>query len=57
MHKSEMNNILKALYLVKLDDARQIKNTSLENRKSLEKINESQHLLQREKKQQIIEQS
>jgi hypothetical protein len=29
MHKNEMNNILKALYLVKLDDARQIKNSSL----------------------------
>lgn len=47
MHKNEMNNILKALYLVKLDDARQIKNTSLENRKSLEKINESYHIQQK----------
>lgn len=39
-HKHEMNNILKALYMVKLDDAQQIKNASLENRKSLEKMNE-----------------
>lgn len=35
MHKHEMNSILKAVYLVKLDDARQIKNASLENIKSL----------------------
>ncbi len=35
-----MNNILKALYLVKLDDARQIKNTSLEHRKRMEEHEE-----------------
>lgn len=52
-----MNNILKALYLVKLDDARQIKNSSLENRKSLEKANESRQEIQRERKHQLQEQS
>jgi hypothetical protein len=57
MHKNEMNNILKALYLVKLDDARQIKNHSLENRKSVEKANENRQEYQREKRQQLQEQS
>ncbi len=52
-----MNNILKALYLVKLDDARQIKNHSLENRKSVEKANENRQEYQREKRQQLQEQS
>ena len=33
-----MNNILKAVYLVKLDDARQIKNASLENRRAREQM-------------------
>ena len=57
MHKNDMNNILKALYLVKLDEARQIKNNSLENRKSLEKAQESKLELQREKRLQGQEQT
>ena len=57
MHKHEMNNILKALYLVKLDDARQIKNSSLENRKSLEKAQESKQEQQRERRLHFQEQS
>jgi hypothetical protein len=57
MHKNEMNNILKALYLVKLDDARQIKNTSLENRKSLEKANENKQEHQRERRHHLHQQS
>jgi hypothetical protein len=36
-----MNNILKALYMVKMDDAQQIKNASMQNRKSLERVNEN----------------
>lgn len=43
--------------MVKMDDAQQIKNTSLENRKSLEKINENYYQEQREKKRQLLEQS
>lgn len=52
-----MNNILKALYMVKMDDAQQIKITSLENRKSLEKMNENYCQEQKVKKRQLLEQS
>lgn len=52
-----MSNILKALYMVKMDDAQQIKNASLENRKSFEKMNDYYYQKQREKKRQLLEQS
>lgn len=52
-----MSNILKALYMVKMDDAQQIKNASVENRKSLEKMNEYYYQEQRGKKQHLLEQS
>lgn len=34
-HQSDMQNIFKAIYLVKLDDAREIKNLSKSHRKKI----------------------
>lgn len=48
-----MNNILKAVYLVKLDDARQIKNASLENRRTREQMEMSYEEQRRQKKREM----
>lgn len=47
-----MQNILKAIYLVKLDDAREIKNLSKSHRQKIEEMNElsSNELLEKKKK-------
>lgn len=38
-----MQNIFKAIYLVKLDDAREIKNQSKSHRKKIEEMNDASY--------------
>lgn len=50
-----MQNILKAIYLVKLDDAREIKNLSKSHRQKIEEMNEISSNEQMEKKKKVAE--
>lgn len=52
-----MNNILKAVYLVKLDEARQLKSLSQQNRSVLEERERSMKEKQREKQRDLAIQS
>jgi hypothetical protein len=52
-----MNNILKAVYLVKLDEARQMKSLSQQNRSVLEERERSLKAKQRERQREIAVQS
>lgn len=52
-----MNNILKAVYLVKLDEARQMKSISQQNRSVLEERERSLKAKQRERQREIAVQS
>jgi len=52
-----MNNILKAVYLVKLDEARQMKSLSQQNRSVLEERERSLKAKQRERQREIAIQS
>jgi len=52
-----MNNILKAVYLVKLDEARQMKSLSQHNRSVLEERQRSLKAKQRERQREIAVQS
>lgn len=52
-----MNNILKAIYLVKLDEARSIKEASMEHRRSREQLQESMAQRHKERKRAISQQS
>lgn len=50
-----MQNIFKAIYLVKLDDAREIKNLSKSHRKKIQEMNENIYNEQLQKKKKIAE--
>jgi hypothetical protein len=52
-----MNNILKAVYLVKLDEARQLKSLSQQNRTVLEERERSIKAKQRERQRDLAMQS
>jgi hypothetical protein len=57
MHKQEMNSILKAVYLVKLDEARQMKSISQQNKSLLQDRERSLKDKQRQRQREIAMQS
>lgn len=56
-HEKELQDIQKAIYLVKLDDAREVKNISQEHNKKIKEMERQFLSGQREKKKRIYEES
>ena len=56
-HGKELQDIQKAIYLVKLDDARQLKNASQEHNKRLKEMEQMFLHSQRERKRKVVEES
>lgn len=56
-HERELQDIQKAVYLVKLDDAREVKNISMEHTKKIKEMNRDFLSVQKERKQKIAEES
>lgn len=54
-HEKELQDIQKAIYLVKLDDAREVKNISMEHTKRLKEMEREFLTVQREKKRKVAE--
>lgn len=56
-HEKELQDIQKAIYLVKLDDAREVKNISMEHRNRIKAMEEDFLRSQRERKNRVKEES
>lgn len=56
-HEKELQDIQKAIYLVKLDDAREVKNISQEHNKKLKEMEHMFMSVQRERKRKVAEES
>lgn len=56
-HEKELQDIQKAIYLVKLDDAREVKNISQEHNKRLKEMEYMFLSEQRQRKQKVAEES
>ena len=56
-HGKELQDIQKAIYLVKLDDARELKNASQEHNKRLKEMEQMFLHSQRERKRKVVEES
>lgn len=54
-HQKELQDIQKAIYLVKLDDAREVKNISMEHNKKLKEMERDFLSGQRERRTKIVE--
>ena len=56
-HQRELEDIQKAIYLVKVDDAREVKNISNEHKRRLKEMDREFLSAQKEKKKKVAEDS
>lgn len=56
-HEKEIQDIQKAIYLVKLDDAREVKNISIQHSQKIKEMDREFLSVQRERKRKIAEES